>query len=381
MIITRFSENKGVRIHLFRKIINLYFVRYKNYLNSEVIFFISKNYYVHLLFEWFPSVRELFQFDLTLNRFRLSLFGIKFGINFDKVDSVSRNYYAEDDYIQFHIDSGAIKIEDDKKQDVDDEDDKKPKPVILKEYFVSKYLKIYNEDSLNHKFDLTLELNLFKTYPLKVNLGQSFFGDREWLGCHIDVNFRKFPPNILFQFWLLKRELAFSANKKIERSHKFSFEESYPDQIDEHGFLFQKLNLQSMRQINPDDVMIVATTDIGGMGFSRTSRLFVLENNKIKLYFIEISSNKVVDEAKMIFPPIANMYPETYGFSKEYYDGWRNIGMGAGNKLTVRRELFEDIKRELVGDESRNSRVYIYKQWCRVANQTLQNILKRKGKI
>lgn len=145
MIITRFSDNDGVRIHLFRKIINLYFVRHKNYLDGEVIFFISKNYYVHLLFEWFPSVRELFQFDLTLNRFRLSLFGIKLGINFDKVDSVSKNYYAEDDYIQFLIDSGAIKIEDDKKQDVDD--DKKQKPVILKEYFVSKYLKIYNEDS------------------------------------------------------------------------------------------------------------------------------------------------------------------------------------------------------------------------------------------
>lgn len=117
------------------------------------------------------------------------------------------------------------------------------------------------------------------------------------------------------------------------------------------------------------------------MGFSRTSRLFVLENNEIKLYFIEISSNKVVDEAKMIFPPIANMYPETNGFNKEYYDGWRNIGMGAGNKLTVRRELFEDVKRELVGNESQNSRAYIYKHWCLVAYQTLQNILTRKGKI
>jgi|GEM_PF-1387326 len=381
MIITRFSDNDGVRIHLFRKIINLYFVRHKNYLDGEVIFFISKNYYVHLLFEWFPSVRELFQFDLTLNRFRLSLFGIKLGINFDKVDSVSKNYYAEDDYIQFHIDSGAIKIKDDEKQDVDDEDNKKQKPIILKEYFVSKYLKIHNEDSLNHKFDLIVELNLFKTYPLKVNLGQPFFDDREWLGCHIDINFRKFPPNILFQFWLLKRELAFSANKKVEPSYKFSFEESYPDQINEHGFLFQKLDLQSMKQINPDDVMIVATTSMGGMGFSGTSRLFVLENNEIKLYFIEISSNKVVDEAKRIFPPIANMYPETYGFSKDYYDGWRNIGMGAGNKLTVRRELFEDVKRELVGNETQNSRVYIYKHWCLVANQTLRNILKRKGKI
>ena len=75
------------------------------------------------------------------------------------------------------------------------------------------------------------------------------------------------------------------------------------------------------------------------------------------------------------------MYPETYGFSKDYYDGWRNIGMGAGNKLTVRRELFEDVKRELVGNETQNSRVYIYKHWCLVANQTLRNILKRKGKI
>lgn len=379
MSIIKLDEPKY--FHFLGKIINFYFSKDKRYLDSEIILFISKNYYVHLLFEWFPSVRELFQFDLTLNRFRLSLFGIKFGINFDRVDYVSRNYYAEDDYIQFYIDSGAIKIEDDKKQDVDDEDDKKQKPVILKEYFVSKYLKIYNADSLNHKFDLTVELNLFKTYPLKVHLGQPFLDDREWLGCHIDINFRKFPPNILFQFWLLKCELAFLANKKIERSHKFSFEESYPNQIDEHGFLFQKLNLQSMRQINPDDVMIVATTDIGGMGFSRTSRLFVLENNEIKLYFIEISSNKVVDEAKMIFPPIANMYPETNGFSKEYYDGWRNIGMGMGNKLTVRRELFEDVKRELVGNESQNSRVYIYKHWCLVANQTLQNILKGKEKI
>ncbi len=380
MRITRFSDNNGVRIHLFRKIINLYFVRHKNYLDGEVIFFISKNYYVHLLFEWFPSVRELFQFDLTLNRFRLSLFGIKFSINFDKVDSVSKNYYAEDDYIQFYIDSGAIKIKDDEKQEVDDGDDKKQNPVILKEYFVSKYLRIYNEDSLNHKFDLTLELNLFKTYPLKVNLGQSFFGDREWLGCHIDINFRKFPPNILFQFWLLKQELAFSANKKVEFSYKFSFEESYPDQINEHGFLFQKLNLQTLKQINPNDVMFVAATVPGGMGFAKTARFFVVEDNEIKQYFIELLNNEIVEEVQTIFSPITKIYPWTGGLDEEFFEKWRRIRMGVGNKLIIRKEFYDGVKKELLGEETRKTIPYIYTHWCQVAHQTLQNVLTEREK-
>lgn len=380
MRITRFSDNNGVRIHLFRKIINLYFVRHKNYLDGEVIFFISKNYYVHLLFEWFPSVRELFQFDLTLNRFRLSLFGIKFSINFDKVDSVSKNYYAEDNYIQFYIDSGAIKIKDDEKQEVDDGDDKKQNPVILKEYFVSKYLRIYNEDSLNHKFDLTLELNLFKTYPLKVNLGQSFFGDREWLGCHIDINFRKFPPNILFQFWLLKQELAFSANKKVEFLYKFSFEESYPDQINEHGFLFQKLNLQTLKQINPNDVMFVAATVPGGMGFAKTARFFVVEDNEIKQYFIELLNNEIVEEVQTIFSPITKIYPWTGGLDEEFFEKWRRIRMGVGNKLIIRKEFYDGVKKELLGEETRKTIPYIYTHWCQVAHQTLQNVLTEREK-
>ena len=41
----------------------------------------------------------------------------------------------------------------------------------------------------------------------------------------------------------------------VEDPREFSFEESYPEQIDEHGFLFQKLNLQTLKQITPNNVM------------------------------------------------------------------------------------------------------------------------------
>lgn len=87
-------------------------------------------------------------------------------------------------------------------------DDNGEKPLVSKEYFVSKYLKVYNSDFLNHKFDLTVEINLFKTYPMKINFGQSLFYSDEWLGCHIDINLRNDFPNIDLYLCGCKRELC-----------------------------------------------------------------------------------------------------------------------------------------------------------------------------
>lgn len=74
------------------------------------------------------------------------MLGIRFGINFDKAASVRKDYYFVDDYIQFHIDSGTIKIDDDETSDVGDDDEQNS--IISKEYFISKYLKVYNNDFL-----------------------------------------------------------------------------------------------------------------------------------------------------------------------------------------------------------------------------------------
>lgn len=68
--------------------------------------------------------------------------------------------------------------------------------------------------------------------------------------------------------WVQTR-IVFYSKKMVEDPREFSFEESYPEQIDEHGFLFQKLNLQTLKQINPNDVMFVAATVPGGMGFAK----------------------------------------------------------------------------------------------------------------
>ena len=215
MIIKRFDDNHGICIHLLKSLINFYSLGYKNYLNSEIVLFFSKNYYFRFFFEWFFSLRELFRLDFSLNSIRLSLLGIRFGINFEKAESVRKDYYYIDDYIQFHIDSGTIRINDEETSVVDDNGEK---PLVSKEYFVSKYLKVYNSDFLNHKFDLTVEINLFKTYPMKINFGQSLFYSDEWLGCHIDINLRNDFPNIDLYLCGCKRELSFTARKILHQA-------------------------------------------------------------------------------------------------------------------------------------------------------------------
>lgn len=377
MIIKRFDDNHGIYIHLLKSLINFYSLGYKNYLNSEIVLFFSKNYYFRFFFEWFFSLRELFRLDFSLNSIRLSLLGIRFGINFEKAESVRKDYYYIDDYIQFHIDSGTIRINDEETSVVDDNGEK---PLVSKEYFVSKYLKVYNSDFLNHKFDLIVEINLFKTYPMKINFGQSLFYSDEWLGCHIDINLRNDFPNIDLYLCGCKRELSFTARKMVEDHREFSFEESYPEQIDEHGFLFQKLNLQTLKQINPNDIMFVAATVPGGMGFAKTARFFVVEDNEIKQYFIELLNNEIVEEVQTIFSPITKIYPWTGGLDEEFFEKWRRIGMGVGNKLIVRKEFYDEVKKELLGEENRNTLPYIYTHWCQVAHQTLLNVLTEKEK-
>lgn len=169
-------------------------------------------------------------------------------------------------------------------------------------------------------------------------------------------------------------ELAFFANKKAEKPHIFS----YPKQINELGFTFKKLNLSSIKKINPNNVMIVAITHMNGMGYAGTTRFFILENCEIKLYFAELSNNKMFEAVKNIFSPIEYIYPRKIGLTQKYYKEWRKIGMGAGNLLIVRKEQFSDIKKELNGDSTRKNPTYIYKNWCRAAYLTLQKNFTRQ---
>lgn len=344
-MIIKNSEN--TRLHLFKKVINLYFCREKKCLNVEIIVFLAKKYYIQCFFEWFPSIREFFQLDLQHNRLSLCFLGIKLGIGFHKVISVNKDSYADNSYIKFYVDSGAVKIRNDEQQD---------------------------EILLKPKIDWITEFNLCKTYFLKISFRQSSYDEREWLGVHIDINFRKKLPNILLKLCVMGYELAFFANKKAEKPHIFS----YPKQINELGYTFKKLNLLSIKKINPNNVMIVCITSFGGMGYAGTARFFILKNGEINLFFAELSDSKIVDGVKTIFPPIEYIYPRKIGFTKKYNKGWRKIGMGAGNLLMIRTELFYDIQKELKGNGIHKKTAHIYKNWCRAAYQTLQKTSIRK---
>ena len=273
------KDNESIRLHLIKKVINLYFCREKKCLNVEIIAFLAKNYYIQLFFEYFPSIREFFQLDLQHNRLSLCFLGIKLGIGFHKVISVNKDSYADNSYIKFYVDSGAVKIRNDEQQD---------------------------EILLKPKIDWITEFNLCKTYFLKISFRQSSYDEREWLGVHIDINFRKKLPNILLKLCVMGYELAFFANKKAEKPYVFS----YPKQINELGFTFKKLNLSSIKKINPNNIMIIGMTSMGGMGYAGTARLFVLDNREIKLYFVELSDSKMFEAVKNIFPPIMYIYPK-----------------------------------------------------------------------
>lgn len=341
------KDNESIRLHLFKKVINLYFCREKKCLNVEIIVFLAKNYYIQCFFEWFPSIREFFQLDLQHNLLNLCFLGIKLGIGFHKVISVNENYCVDDEYILFYIDSGAVETIND-----DPQDEVLSKP----------------------KNDWITEFNLCKTYSLTVNFRQTALDEREWLSFHININFRKKLPNILLKLCVMGYELAFFANKKAEKPYVFS----YPEQINELGYTFKKLNLSSIKQINPNNIMIVGITSMGGMGYAGTARFFILENGEIKLFFAELSDNKMFESVKNIFSPIEYIYLRKIELAKKSYEEWRKIGMGAGNLLMIRKELFSDMKNELTNNDTHKNPTHIYKNWCRTAYQILQKNFARK---
>lgn len=46
-----------------------------------------------------------------------------------------------------------------------------------------------------------------------------------------------------------------------------------------------------------------------------------------------------------------DFYPWTGGLDEEFFEKWRRIGMGVGNKLIVRKEFYDEVKKELLGEE------------------------------
>ena len=157
-----------------------------------------------MTFEVFGRFGFLFPFDcgfcLKRTRFEISLtlLSITFRFRIGHIDS-NDNYDAHlDKYYDQELTKPVVFSE--------------PKEKIYKEYFSSKWLKIYNEDWLNCPYRRTIDFTLPFQHHLKIDF-QKPFVLWEWLGFNIDF---KGLLNFSIDLMLFKHNLSITLGKSID---------------------------------------------------------------------------------------------------------------------------------------------------------------------
>lgn len=66
----------------------------------------------------------------------------------------------------------------------------------------------------------------------------------------------------------------------------------------------------------------------------QNSPFFVVEDNEIKQYFIELLNNEIVEEVQTIFSPITKIYPWTGGLDEEFFENGDASEWALGTNLS-----------------------------------------------
>lgn len=172
--------------HFWRNILNFYCYREKRWLELELIVFVWKNYYLQWSLRFNYAWKELFIFDFSGHYFRIGLLGLTVWLINQSVDIVGKDeYFWDDEYMQFHLRSGAWKI-------ADSDQSNNPYPMSCD-----------NRKSLSF-FDYVY-ISFGKTEPEV----------QKWIGCHLEVNIRQKYPFIQLTLSLLRYEFELLMNKRM----------------------------------------------------------------------------------------------------------------------------------------------------------------------
>lgn len=225
---TKFFEyykEQGIHIHLLRRFINIY-ARYQGYFPQEIYLAIhipvTKSRYTQIKLGCWLFWRRWLQFGISFydEGIVLKFLGLCFAFHFPRKEIIIKGSFndltdLEDDFIKFEERSGSLIMKDRNVEEIFDGLEERYNPDVYKNFYISKYLKIYTEDMLNKDAERVLEVALPKLYYLAVSCSK----DGDLLG--FIINFIGSP---FFEISLLSRKisLTIAKNKLSRQSNLFS---------------------------------------------------------------------------------------------------------------------------------------------------------------
>lgn len=219
-----YYKEQGIHINLLKRIINIY-ARYQRYFPKETYLAIhlpaTKSRYIQIKLGCWLYWRRWFQFGISYDEgIVLNFLGLYFAFRFPRKEITTKGSFTAltdlgDDFINFEQRSGSIIIKDNDVEEIFGSLEERYKPDVYKDFYISKYLKIYTEDLLNKDAERVLEVALPNLYYLAAGYSQN--GD--FLGFNMD-----FIGSSFFDISILSRKitLSFGKNKLSRQSNLFS---------------------------------------------------------------------------------------------------------------------------------------------------------------
>jgi len=252
-----FYNENGIHLHLFKRFINIY-ARFHNYRPKEAYIIThiqaTKLRYLQIKMGFGLTLKDWFQFGLSLNKngFCIKFFGFYFMFRLLKREFMPKDFWqsitdcCEDGFMTFEERSGSIIVIDNENNN---EPSEKYRPAVYKDFYCSKYLKIYTEDLLNKDNERVLEIALPNLYYMLVSYSQTggIFGfELNFFGSpFFDISVLSWEITLSFGKNKLSRESNLFSCASIDRYFKLKGNKKNPKDENAEQFCFSQLKIHN----------------------------------------------------------------------------------------------------------------------------------------
>ena len=207
-----YHKEQGIHIHLFKGLFNIYAEKERLFpkeMYAVVQIPVFQSHYMKAKFGCWLLWKNWFQLGFSFFNCGVSIkmLGLYFSFQFNRKEKLSKADFNAlisigDDYVKFDAGSGSLVIVEDK--DPPMIPNTKYRPAIYKDFYISKYLKIYTEWLLNEDMERILEVALPNLYYLSIAYSKS--GDILGFGVNL-------ANSSFCDISILSREITFSCGK------------------------------------------------------------------------------------------------------------------------------------------------------------------------
>ena len=211
-----------LKLYLFNKIITLELSKTVDY-RCDLILKLGKFRSLEFRIIGDFDIKEVIDWGFFIKHSRVLISFMLFGIKF----SIRLGHTGCYDNYDLHLDRYYDNIKKDGYKTIAYYDKELTKPVVFsqprrqkyKEYFTSKWVKIFNEDWLNCPYGRAIEFALPFLYYLELVFYKPFDYKREWFGFNIKLNF-KYVFYFTSDLMLFKHILTITTRKN--NNHRYS---------------------------------------------------------------------------------------------------------------------------------------------------------------